>query len=395
VTGALQGIKVIDCSRVLAGPFCSMILGDLGAEVIKIEAPGGSDDTRAWGPPFIGGESAYYFSANRNKRAMTLNLKAEEGREILKELISNADVLLHNFKPGSMEKWDLDYSHLQTINRRLVYCGISGFGKTGPYQQRPGYDFVIQAMSGLMSITGPENSSPYKVGVAITDVLTGLYAVSAIQAALIERGRSGIGQEIDLSLYDCAISSLVNVASNYLISGKTPKRLGNKHPNIVPYQTFKAKDGEMAIAVGNDRQFKTFCHELGMDELADDPRFETNPKRLENIDALEEAVSVTLSQKSVKDWTDAFTNAGIPSGPIQTMDQVFQDPQVKARNMTVAVDHPTAGEINLVASPIKLSKTPVTYDRHPPLAGEHTEEILGEHHYSPEKIAEWRKKGII
>lgn len=395
MTGALNGIKVIDCSRVLAGPYCSMILGDLGAKVIKIEAPGGSDDTRAWGPPFAGGESAYYFSANRNKRGMTLNLKSEKGREILKELIKSADVLLHNFKPGAMEKWGLDYGRVKVLNEHLIYCGISGFGQTGPYREMPGYDFVIQAMSGLMSITGPADMGPYKVGVAITDVLTGLYAANAIQASLLERKQSGSGQEIDLSLYDCAISSLVNVASNYLVSGKTPKRLGNKHPNIVPYQTFKAQDGEMAIAVGNDRQFRILCHELGVPELAENEDYLTNPKRLEHIDDLETAINEALSQKTIDVWTKAFMKAGIPAGPIQSMDQVFQDPQVKARNMTVSVDHPTAGEITLVGSPINLSKTPVTYDRHPPLAGEHTEEILKEYHFSPEEIAEWRQNGII
>ncbi|WP_027724473.1 CaiB/BaiF CoA transferase family protein [Tuberibacillus calidus] len=392
---ALEGIKVIDCSRVLAGPFCTMILGDLGADIIKIEAPGGSDDTRAWGPPFAGGESAYYFSANRNKRALTLNLKTEEGRGILKTLVRDADVLVHNFKPGTMEKWDLHFDRLKTMNQRLIYCGISGFGKTGPYSSMPGYDFVIQAMSGFMSITGPVDGAPHKVGVAITDVLTGLYAALAIQAALIERDRSGTGQEIDLALYDCAVSALVNVASNYLVSKNPPRRLGNRHPNIVPYQTYKARDGEMAIAVGNDRQFRQLCHIIGAPYLADDPRFETNPKRLEHIDELESAINEALRAKSVNDWTALFMQAGIPAGPIQTVDQVFSDPQVKAREMVTELTHPTAGPLSLVASPIKFSKTPVVYERHPPLAGEHTEEILKEYGFTSKQIADWQNSGII
>ncbi|MFC4617486.1 CaiB/BaiF CoA transferase family protein [Camelliibacillus cellulosilyticus] len=393
--GALSGIKVIDLSRVLAGPYCTMILGDLGAEVIKVEAPGGSDDTRAWGPPFAGGESAYYLCVNRNKKAITLNLKTEAGRQILQTLTADADVVIHNFKPGTMEKWRLDYNTLKEDNPRLIYCGISGYGKTGPYKEIPGYDFVIQAMSGLMSVTGTPETGPLKVGVAITDILTGLYAANAIQAAIIERSRSGYGQDIDLSLYDCAVSAMVNVASNYLISGRVPGRLGNKHPNIVPYQTFRAQDGDMAIAVGNDRQFRKLCEILAIPELADDERFHTNPKRLENLNELETIIDRITQTQPLAFWLAKMKVAGIPSGPIQTMDQVFQDPQVVARNMKTEMNHPTAGKIPLVASPLKLSQSPVSYRHHPPLAGEHTAEILQIHGYTPEEIEKLQQDGTI
>lgn len=392
---ALEGIKVIDLSRVLAGPYCTMILGDLGAEVIKIEAPGGSDDTRAWGPPFAGDVSAYYLCANRNKKALTLNLREETGRRILKTLVRDADVLIHNFKTGTMEKWGLSYRELSVENPGLVYCGISGYGQTGPYRELPGYDFVIQAMCGLMSVTGTAETGPLKVGVAITDVLTGLYAAVAIQAALLARAHTGAGQEIDLSLYDCAISAMVNVASNYLISGQIPGRLGNKHPNIVPYQTFRAADGELAIAVGNDRQFRTLCRLLGMPELADDERFATNPRRLEHVEELEKRINAVTSTRPRAHWVNLFWQSGIPSGPIQTLDQVFRDPQVVARGMKIDMRHPTAGMVPLVASPIKMSATPVSYRDHPPAAGEHTDEILRAHGFSEEEIQEWRRRGVI
>src|SRR5690625_3373585 len=282
MSGALSGIKILDLSRVLAGPYSTMILGDLGAEVIKVEAPGGSDDTRKWGPPFKNGVSAYYLCANRSKKSVTVDQKTSDGIAQIKELVKDADVVINNFKVGTMERFGLDYKTLKKINEKIVYCSITGFGETGPYQHMAGYDFIIQAMSGLMSITGTEESGPQKVGVAIVDVLTGLYATIGIQAALIERGRSGKGQKIDLSLYDSAVSALINIGSNYLITKEVPKRIGNEHANIVPYQTFITKDGEMVIAVGNDSQFKKLCEIIEQPKLATDIRFQTNPDRVKH-----------------------------------------------------------------------------------------------------------------
>lgn len=378
MSGPLAGIKVLDLSRVLAGPYCTMTLGDLGADVIKVESPGGSDDTRHWGPPFQNNVSAYYLCANRNKRAITVNLKSEKGRQIIKDLVKQSDVLIHNFKYGTMEKWGLDYDSLKSINPGLVYCGITGFGKTGPYKHLPGYDFVIQAMSGLMSITGTEESGPMKVGVAISDVLTGMNAVIGILAALNERNQSGLGQSIDLALFDSQVSALVNVASNYLVSGKVPKRLGNEHPNIVPYQTFKTKDREMAIAVGNDGQFQRMCLAMGLDSLPSDERFLTNEKRLENREVLTSILSDAFKQENASHWQSLLNQAGVPCGPINDMEAVFDEEQIHARNMLVEVDHPEAGKVSLVGSPLHYSRTPVSVRKPPPMVGEHTEEVLKE-----------------
>lgn len=395
IGGALEGVKVLDLTRVLAGPYCTMILADLGADVIKVEAPGGSDETRFWGPPFQNGVSAYYLCANRNKRSITVNLKSEEGREIIRILAKEADVLIHNFKTGSMEKWQLDYDVLQKINSRLVYCSITGFGETGPYRYLPGYDFIIQGMSGLMSITGSEESGPMKIGVAMVDILTGLYSVISIEAALLERGRSGKGQKIDLSLMDTAVSSLANVASNYLISGKVPRRLGNDHPNIVPYSKFKALDGDIIIAVGNNRQFATLCEVMGLSEMAMDARFCTNVARMENKLELTRILEYQLQLKTVNEWIKLFSEKNIPCGPIHTIDQVFEHPQVLARDMVVQVEHPEAGMVKLVGSPVKLSRTNTKIERHPPMAGEHTWEILQEAGFSFEEITYFKENNII
>lgn len=395
IGGALEGVKVLDLTRVLAGPYCTMILADLGADVIKVEAPGGSDETRFWGPPFQNGVSAYYLCTNRNKRSITVNLKSEEGREIIRILAKEADVLIHNFKTGSMEKWQLDYDALQKINSRLVYCSITGFGETGPYRYLPGYDFIIQGMSGLMSITGSEESGPMKIGVAMVDILTGLYSVISIEAALLERGRSGKGQKIDLSLMDTAVSSLANVASNYLISGKVPRRLGNDHPNIVPYSKFKALDGDIIIAVGNNRQFATLCEVMGLSEMAMDARFCTNVARMENKLELTRILEYQLQLKTVNEWIKLFSEKNIPCGPIHTIDQVFEHPQVLARDMVVQVEHPEAGMVKLVGSPVKLSRTNTKIERHPPMAGEHTWEILQEAGFSFEEITYFKENNII
>lgn len=376
MAGALEHIKILDLSRVLAGPYCTMILGDLGAEVIKVEAPGGSDETRKWGPPFQDGVSAYYLCANRNKKSITLDLKSPEGVEAIKNLAIESDVIINNFKSGTMQRLGLDYETLAAVNPGLVYCSITGFGETGPYQDMPGYDFIIQAMSGLMSITGDSQAGPQKVGVAITDILTGLYACIGIQGALLERTQSGKGQKLDLSLYDSAVSSLVNIGSNYLMSGETPVALGNQHANIVPYQTFQTMDGQMVIAVGNDAQFQRLCEILQKPEYASDARFVTNPDRVANRETLIPLLQEFFLTKPTTYWQEKCQEMNIPCGPIQTVDEVVRDPQLQEREMFISAEHPTAGDIRMVGSPLKLSRTPVQVKHHPPDAGEHNDEVL-------------------
>jgi len=376
MSGALSGIKILDLSRVLAGPYCTMILGDLGAEVIKVEAPGGSDDTRKWGPPFKNGVSAYYLCANRNKKSITIDLKTEEGVETVKQLVQESDVVINNFKTGTMERFGIDYDVLKELNPKIVYCSITGFGETGPYKDMPGYDFIIQAMSGLMSITGDEQSGPQKLGVAIVDILTGLYATIGIQAALLERTTSGKGQKIDVSLYDSAVSALINIGSNYLMSGEIPTRLGNNHANIVPYQTFDTADGQMVIAIGNDRQYATFCNILEKPELATDERFITNADRVKHRDIITPLIQEVMLTKRTAYWQEQCNKYGIPCGPIQNIEEVVNDPQLQARGMFVEQEHPVAGNIKLIGSPLKLSRTPVTMRHYPPEVGEHNEEIF-------------------
>ncbi|WP_408011672.1 CaiB/BaiF CoA transferase family protein [Pseudalkalibacillus sp. A8] len=395
MTKALSNIRVLDLSRVLAGPYCTMILGDLGTDVIKVEAPGGSDETRQWGPPYANGESAYFLCANRNKRAITLDLKSEEGRRILKELIVKSDVVIENFKHGTMKKWGLDEESLNELNPKIIHCSITGFGKNGPYKHLPGYDFIIQALGGLMSITGSEESGPLKVGVAISDILTGLYSAIGILAAINERNQSHEGQSIDISLLDSQVSALVNVASNYLISGRNPKRLGNEHPNIVPYQLFNTSDGEMVIAVGNDRQFTRLCNVLELPKVPAAPKFSTNPNRIQNRDQLIALLSERIKQKTTKEWCKILDDSGIPCGPINSIKEVFEDPQVKSRGMVIDLEHPKAGTIKVVGSPLKLSRTPVEVRRHPPLPGEHTEEVLNEIGYTLNDIKDLKHKNII
>lgn len=395
LTGALKGMKVLDLTRVLAGPYCSMILGDLGADVIKVEAPGGSDDTRKWGPPFQEGVSAYYLCANRNKKSMTIDLKSAEGIEIIKRLIRKCDVLMHNFKTGTMERLGIGYDKAKEWNPGLVYCAITGFGEEGPYKDLPGYDFIIQAMSGLMSITGDEQSGPQKMGVAITDILTGLYAAIGIQSALLERHISGTGQKLDISLYDTAVSALVNIGSNYLMSGKTPSRLGNEHANIVPYQTFKTRNGEMVIAVGNDRQFKALCDILDEPGLAEHPRYRTNPERVENRTDLARILEKRLLEETTEHWLELCRMRNIPCGPIQHLHDLESDPQLAARNMFITGEHPRAGRIRMIGSPLKLSRTPVSFRSHPPDPGEHTAEILEALGYSNDEIIKLMNEQIM
>jgi crotonobetainyl-CoA:carnitine CoA-transferase CaiB-like acyl-CoA transferase len=392
---ALRGIRVLDLTRVLAGPLCTMILGDLGAEVIKVEAPGGSDDTRDWGPPFQKGVSAYYLCANRNKKSITIDLKSDIGKEIIKKIVLETDVIIHNFKTGTMERLGLGFESLSQLNPRIVYCSITGFGETGPYKNLAGYDYIIQAMSGLMSITGTNESGPQKVGIAITDILTGLYACNGIQAALIERQKSGTGQKLDVALFDSGISALVNIASNYLMTEKLPKLLGNFHANIVPYQTFNTANGKMVIAVGNDRQFEKLCYVLGLECLPNDSRYMTNANRVENQEELITLLQNKLVEKPTEYWLGKCNENSIPSGPINNLHMVFQDPQVLARDMLLKMEHPVAGEIKLVGSPLKLSKTPVQLKYHPPMPGEHTEEILDRLGYSKEEIEFYHTNKIV
>jgi len=392
----LAGFRVLDLSRVLAGPFCTMLLGDLGAEVIKVERPGTGDDTRAWGPPFVSGESAYYLCANRNKKSLTVNLKSAAGQEIIRRLARVSDVLVENFKVGEVAQLGLGYDHLKALNPGLVYCSITGYGQTGPDSDLPGYDFIIQGRGGVMSITGEPAGEPMKVGVAIADITAGLFAANAIQAALLARVRTGRGQAIDIALLDTQVAWLANVASNYLVSGQRPGRFGNAHPTIVPYQSFPAREGFFCLAVGNDGQWQKLCRLLGRPELAVDPRFATNPARVQHRDVLIPMLQEVFVTQDSAFWLREIAAAGIPCGPVQTLDQVFADPQVLARNMVWTVPHPAVGEVRLTGSPLKLSETPVAYRTHPPLLGEHTDEVLtallG---YAPEEVARLRAEGAV
>jgi len=392
----LRGIRVLDLSRILAGPYCTMMLGDLGAEIIKVEQPRVGDGTRQWGPPFKGGESAYFICINRNKKSITVNLKHPRGIKIIKQLVEKSDVLVENFRYGTMDKLGLDYETLKKINPKLIYCTISAFGTTGPYRELPGYDFLVQAMGGIMSITGEPDGPPMKVGVAIVDVTAALYATSAILAALFYREKTGEGQKVETSLIEAQVAWLINVGSNYLVSGEVPKRYGNAHPNIVPYQVFKAKDGYVALAIGNDLQWKKFCELAGVKELAENPKFETNPKRVENRKELIKILDKLMLEKRGKEWIKLCRDNGIPCGPINTIDKVFNDPQVLNRGMVVEVDHPTAGKIKLAGIPMKFSRTPAFVKSPPPLLGEHTNEVLSNLlGYSKEEILNLRKEQVI
>jgi len=391
----LEGIKVLDVTRILSGPYCTMMLGDLGADVIKIEAPGGSDETRKWGPPYLEGESAYYLSANRNKKGLTLNLKSEEGKSIFLQMVRDADIVVQNFRVGTMEKLGLGYQDLVKENPRIIYCSISGFGQTGRYKSLPGFDHLIQAMSGLMSITGEPDGEPMKLGIPISDLLASLYSVIGILSALQTRNQTGEGQEIDISLLDSQISMLANVASNYLSSGKRPGRYGNQHPNIVPYQVFNASDGKMVVTIGTDQQFKKLCNILDDPALASDPRFINNTQRLANREELIETIDTLFAKKSTYEWFELMQEAGVPCGPINSIDQIFEDPIVLEREMLCEMPHPTIGTFKYVGSPLKFSKTQVEYKQPPPLVGEHTSQILNELGFTEKDIKELIEKKII
>ncbi len=385
---ALSPLRVLDLSRVLAGPWASQLLADLGAEVIKIERPGAGDDTRAWGPPYMADahgepttESAYFLSANRGKQSVCIDLKDPAGQAQIRQLAASSDVLIENFKVGGAAAYGIDYPTLSELNPRLVYCSITGFGQTGPDRARPGYDFLVQAMGGLMSVTGePDGTAgggPQKVGVALTDIMTGLYATVGILAALSERERSGLGQSVDLALLDVTAATLANQAANYLVGGVNPVRLGNAHPNIVPYQSFVVADGHLIVAVGNDGQFRRFVKCLGYPELADDTRFATNRDRVVNRDQLVPLLQSGMLNRGKAEWLQLLGAAGVPAGPINTVAEVFAEPQVQAREMQVTVPHPLNSELQLVGNPIKLSRTPVHYHAAPPTLGQHTEAVLG------------------
>ncbi|MCG4453028.1 CoA transferase [Pseudomonas sp. MMS21-TM103] len=405
--GALSHIRVLDLSRVLAGPWAGQILADLGAEVIKIERPGTGDDTRHWGPPFLRdaagentSEAAYYLSANRNKQSVTVDFTQPEGQRLVREMVAKADILIENFKVGGLAAYGLDYAALQALNPKLIYCSITGFGQDGPYAKRAGYDFMIQGLGGLMSLTGraddEEGAGPVKVGVALTDILTGLYSTAAILAALASRDQTGNGQHIDMALLDVQVACLANQAMNYLTTGVAPRRLGNAHPNIVPYQDFPTADGDIILTVGNDGQFRKFCEVAGLAALAADPRFSTNQARVAHRAELIPLIRQATVFKTTAEWLAALEQAGVPCGPINDLQQVFADPQVQARGLRVELPHPLAGSVPQVASPIRLSATPVQYRNAPPLLGEHTEQVLQQWlGLSLEQIDQLRQAGVL
>lgn len=402
--GALSGVTVLDLTRVLAGPYCTQLLGDLGADVIKIERPGAGDDTRRFAPPFMSGpdgadtsESAYFMSANRNKRSVEVDLTNEEGQALVREIALKADVLVENFKTGNLARYGLGYDDLKDANPKLVYCSITGFGQTGPYASRPGYDFLVQGMGGIMSITGEPDREPQKVGVPIADIMSGMFAAVAVNGALRHAAVTGQGQYIDIGMLDTQVAWLVNQGMNFLHSGQA-ERLGNAHPNIVPYQVFETADGHIVVAVGNDNQFRTFTGILGEPDLADNPTFATNDSRVRNRTEVVGHIQAIMKQKPSAHWLTELEANKIGCGPINTLDQVFDDPHVKAREMVVNVPHPLAGPdgATLIASPLRLSETPVAYRHHPPLLGQHTDEVLREVvGYDDDRIAALRESGAI
>jgi crotonobetainyl-CoA:carnitine CoA-transferase CaiB-like acyl-CoA transferase len=400
-------VRVLDLSRILAGPWCGQVFADLGAEVIKVERPGKGDDTRGWGPPFVKdrdgrdtADSAYYQCANRAKKSVTIDIAKAEGQRLVRELAARSDVLLENFKVGDLARYGLGYEHIRKINPRIVYCSITGFGQTGPYKDRAGYDFMVQGMGGLMSVTGERDglpgAGPQKVGVAVADLMTGMYSTVAVMAALWERNASGLGQHIDMALLDTQVAWLANQNLNYLISGEPPTRLGNAHPNVTPYDAYRTLDGDAIIAIGNDGQYARFCEAAGIPELIDDPRFKDNPARIANRDALKTLISAAMGKRTTDDWIKLLEPLGVPCGPINRLDQVFANPQVVHRQLRVDVPHPVAGTLPLVANPIQFSRTPIRYDAPPPLLGQHTDEVLREVlGMSDDDVAGLRARAVI
>jgi crotonobetainyl-CoA:carnitine CoA-transferase CaiB-like acyl-CoA transferase len=394
--GALEGLRVLDLTRILAGPLCTQILGDMGAEVIKVEPPGTGDDTRTWGPPFTAGESAYFLGVNRNKRSLTLNMAVKSGQEILAQLLKKADVLVENFKLGTLEKWGITDDWLEKNAPQVVRCSITGYGSSGPDAALPGYDFILQAESGLMSICGEAGGGPTKYGVAIVDVVTGLYACNSILAALAARARTGRGQRVEVCLYDSGLAMLINVASSYLVTGKDSRRFGNGHPNIVPYTTYPTADGMIAVAVGNDGQFARFAETAGHGEWARDARYATNPARVASRETLDAAIAQALKGGKSASWIEKLRAAGVPCGPINSVGEALNDPHTLARDMVRSVRHPTVGELKMVGIPFRLNGTPAAIRRAPPLLGQHTEEVLSEElGMSAARIAQLRAEKVI
>ena len=391
----LEGVSILDLSRALAGPYCTMMLADMGAEVIKIELPGKGDDSRAWGPPFVKGESAYFMSVNRNKKSLTLNLKKEKSREIIHKLIKQSDVIIENFRPGTMEKLGLTYNEVKETNPEIIYCSISAFGQDGPYKVLPGMDQVLQGMGGLMSITGEPGGHPIKVGVAVADIAGGMFAAFAIMIALFNKEKTGKGQKIDISLLDCQVAWLTYQAGSFFASGEIPKPLGSGHPVIVPYQAFKARNAYINIAVGNDQLWQKFCEAVGLENIKDDVKFSTNAKRVENRDEIVKIIANLITTKNGEEWLKILTDAGVPCGPINNLYDIFNDPQVLYRQMVHEVTHPKAGEIKLIGIPIKLSDTPGEILTAPPVLGQHNKELLIELGYSDKNIDKMQEDGVI
>lgn len=407
MAGPLSHIRVLDLTRVLAGPWCGQNLADLGAEVTKVERPGKGDDSRAFGPPWIKdaagndtAEAAYFVCANRGKQSVTLDLSKPEAQQIVRRLAAQSDVLLENYKVGDLARYGLGYDDLSKENPGLIYCSITGFGQTGPYKDRPGYDFMAQGMGGLMSVTGERDDlpggGPQRVGVPIVDIMTGMYASIAVCAAIAHRAVTGKGQYIDMALLDTQVAFLSNQGMNYLATGEAPARLGNTHPNIVPYQTFRTSDGAIILACGNDNLFRKFCEVAGCSELATDARFATNGKRVENRTVLTATLDAVFAKRTTKEWVAALEGAGVPNGPINDLKQVFEEPQVIARGMRIDVPHPTAGTVPMVASPMRFSATPITYEVPPPTLGQHTAEVLAKRlSMSAEEIEQLKRDGIV
>lgn len=392
---SLTGITVLDCSRVLAGPYCAMLLGDLGANVIKVEQPGRGDETRSWGPPFVGGESPYFWSANRNKRSLTLDLSRDEGRAILRRLLAQSDIFIENYKVGTLDRWGFGDNDLRTINPRLVHTAITAYGADGPKAQQPGYDFLLQAESGLMSITGDPEGEPMKAGVAVVDVLTGVYASTATLAALRAAEISGQGQRVDCSLLRSAIAGLINVGTSFLATEKPPQRWGNAHATIVPYQLFAASDQPFVLAVGNDEQWRRCCAVLGQEAWSADERFATNPRRVQNRDQLIPLLSRIFKTRTAAEWLSSLSAAKVPASPVNSLSQVFADPQVQQQQLKVPVPHPGVGSIDLLGIPFALAETPAEVRLPPPLLGQHTEEILMEAGFTADEVLQWQSAGVV
>ena len=392
----LAGLRVLDLTRVLAGPYCTMLLADMGADVVKVERPGAGDDTRGYGPPFVGGESTYFMSVNRNKRGMTLDLKHERGLEILRDMLAVADVVVENFRPGLLESFGYGYKAARELNPRLIYCSISGYGGTGPDAARPGYDLIIQGEGGIASLTGDPDGPPFKVGTSQADIVAGMMACQGILLALLARERTGRGQKVDIGMLDCQVALLTYQAGIYFATGESPTRIGNRHPSIVPYETFECRDGYLNVACGNEPMWRRFCAAAGLEEIADDPRFRSNAVRVEHAADLRAVLGPTMAERTVAEWIEALRSAGVPAGRIDSVRDVCEHPQVIARDMVVELEHPTAGPIRVTGVPVKLSDTPGAVRSPPPVLGQHTHEVLSEWlGMSEAEVAALRRQEVV